>query len=133
MIAITTPDQITHFVESAEAIATYSSSAATVAALQTAYDAGHWETFSLPEPEAAPLPPDWTTFRLLLVQSTTFRAWSEALPDTWREDLKSCAILANVAALQSTYTHLASIYPPEPSAAAEWQAIATANHIPVTF
>lgn len=133
MIAITTPDNITHLVASAEAIATYSSSAATVAALQSAYDAGHWEPYTPPEPEPAPPEPNWQNFRLALLQSATFRDWSERLPATWREDLKLAAIAANAEAVQGTYDHCKTLALPGHTAATGWQQIATENHIPVTF
>ncbi|MBW4486122.1 MAG: hypothetical protein KME14_26665 [Tildeniella torsiva UHER 1998/13D] len=133
MIAITTADGLTHCLDSAAAIATYSGSPATVAALQAAYDAGQWQPYTPPEPEPEPPGPDWQNFRLALMVNSAFRAWAATLPADWREDLKSCAILCNVEALQSTYTYLASLYPPGPAASAEWQAIADATHIPVMF
>lgn len=132
MIAITTPDKLVHYLEDAAAIALVPSPN-TRAALQAAYDEGHWEHYTPPEPEPEPPPPNWTEFRLALMVNPAFRAWGQTLPDDWREDLKGCAILANSEALQGTYNHLVTYSPPAPEAAAEWQAIADANHIPVTF
>lgn len=133
MIAITTGDGIRHVLESESAIADYSPSPATVAALQAAYDAGNWEPYTPPEPEPETPEPNWQDFRLSLMVNEAFRLWAADLPADWREDLKSCALVCNAEALQSTYFLLASLDPPEPEAAAEWQQIATANHIPVTF
>ncbi|WP_411840608.1 hypothetical protein [Nodosilinea sp. PGN35] len=65
--------------------------------------------------------------------SASFRAWAVTLPDDWREDLKLAAIASNATALQGIYDHLVAYYPPPPPAAAEWQQIATANHILVVF
>lgn len=88
-----------------------------------------------PEPEPPPvLPsPNWQNFRLALLQSTTFRDWSERLPATWREDLKLAAMAANTEALQGIYDFLAHQHTPEYEAAVEWQAIADLNHISITF
>lgn len=132
MIAITTPDGLTHTLENEAAIASIDS-INTRAALQAAYDAGHWKPYTPPEPEPPPPEPNWEDFRLTLMVSTAFRDWAAELPADWREDLKACAILCNAGALQSTYTRLASIYTPEPDAADEWQQIATDAHIPVKF
>lgn len=133
MIAITTPDGLTHHLDSPQAIAAYSSSPATVAVLQTAYDAGQWQPYTPPPPQPEAPSPDWQNFRLALLQSATFRDWSERLPATWREDLKLAAIAANDEALQSIYDLLAQQYPPDDEAAAEWQAIADVSSIPITF
>lgn len=132
MIAVTTTDGLVHTLDSVESIAAIDSPN-TRAALQAAYDAGDWEPYTPPELAPAPPEPNWQSFRLKLMISPSFRAWAATLPADWREDLKSCAILCNTDALQTTYTYLASIYPPEPEAATEWQQIATENHIPVTF
>lgn len=93
------------------------------------------EANQVEESSQPPTPPNpsWSDFRLALMVNSTFRAWAATLPADWREDLKTCAILCNVEALQTTYNHLASIYPPDQAAAAEWQQIADANHIPTTF
>lgn len=132
MIAITTTDGLTHYLESAEAIADIDSPN-TRAALDAAYDAGNWQPYTPSGPEPEPLEPNWQDFRLELMVNAAFRDWAATLPADWREDLKSCAILCNVEALQTTYTYLASIYPPGQAAADEWQQIATENHIPVVF
>lgn len=132
MIAITTPDGLTHYLESAEAIA-LAPSPNTSAALQAAYDAGDWETYEPPQAEPEPEPPDWIAFRLALLQSESFRTWSEGLPATWREDLKMSALVANAEALQSVYDYCETISEPAPAAAAEWQQIAQENGIPVMF
>ncbi|MBE9157689.1 hypothetical protein IQ265_12755 [Nodosilinea sp. LEGE 06152] len=106
------------------------------ATLLEEYAAGRWEPYTppelAPEPISAALP-DWPAFRLALLKSATFRAWSEALPATWREDLKLAAIAANEEALQGIYNLLVEQSSPDGTAAAEWQAIADANHIPLTF
>ncbi|MEA5449707.1 hypothetical protein VB780_14075 [Leptolyngbya sp. CCNP1308] len=133
MIGISTPDDLTHYLADEAAIAAYSTSPATVAELQAAYDAGHWEEFFPPEPEPEPAPPNWSDFRLTLMVDTGFRDWAATLPADWREDLKLAAIATNATALQGIYDHLATYYPPAPAAAAEWQAIATENHISVVF
>jgi hypothetical protein len=133
MIAITTGDEIRHVLESEAAIATYSSSPATVAALQAAYDAGQWEIYTPPEPEPEPPGPNWSEFRITLMVNAAFRTWGQTLPDDWREDLKLTAMATNATALQGIYDHLVTYYPPPPDAAAEWQQIATENHIPVVF
>lgn len=133
MIAITTSDNITHLVASEAAIASYSSSAATVAALQAAYDSGHCKPYTPPAPQPAPLEPDWKTFRLALLKSKSFRLWSELLPNSWREDLKMAAMVGNAEALQDIYNYCKTLSPPLPAAVAEWQKLATQNHIPVTF
>ncbi|MEA5447328.1 hypothetical protein VB780_02025 [Leptolyngbya sp. CCNP1308] len=130
MIKITLPSGSFHLVESIES---YTSSENTRAALQAAYDAGDWEDFTPPEPEPEPAPPNWSDFRLTLMVDTGFRDWAATLPADWREDLKLAAIATNATALQGIYDHLATYYPPAPAAAAEWQAIAAANNIPVVF
>lgn len=132
MIAVTTPDGLTHYLDSTEAIATIESPN-TRAAIQAAYDRGDWQPYTPPEPEPEPLSPNWQEFRLALMVNTTFRDWAATLPADWREDLKACAILSNDEALQGTYNHLATYYPPPPAAAAEWNQIAIDNHISVTF
>lgn len=131
MISITTGDGLTHYLDSAEAIA-LTPSPNTRAALQAAYDAGNWEDYIPPE-QAPEIPPDWQGFRLALLQSQTFRAWSEALPATWREDLKLAAIAANPEAVQATYDYCKTLNLPGHTAATEWQALAAAHSIPVTF
>jgi len=132
MIAVTTPDNITHFLDSPEAIALIPS-ANTRAALQAAYDAGNWESYTPPEPPTEPEPPNWPAFRMALLQDASFRTWSEGLPDTWREDLKMSAIAANPEALQGVYDYCESISEPSSEAAAAWQQIAQQNGIPVMF
>ncbi|MFQ4139630.1 hypothetical protein PGN35_025300 [Nodosilinea sp. PGN35] len=132
MITITTADAIIHTLESPEAIADIPSPN-TRAALQAAYDAGHWELYEPPQAEPEPLPPDWPAFRLALLQSASFRLWSEALPATWREDLKLAAIAANAEALQSIYTHCTTLHSPGHTAATEWQQVADHHRIPITF
>lgn len=135
MIQITTSDGLGHVLESQAAIAAYSSSHNTCTALQAAYDAGHWQTYTPPAPQAAPpeLPPDWKTFRLALLKSKSFRLWSELLPSSWREDLKAAAMMNNAEALQDIYNYCKTLSPPLPSAVAEWQKLATQSNIPVTF
>lgn len=133
MIAITTSDNITHLVASEAAIASYSSSAATVAALQAAYDSGHCKPYTPPAPQPAPLEPDWKTFRLALLKSKSFRLWSELLPNSWREDLKMAAMVGNAEALQDIYNYCKSISLPVPASTAEWQALADKSNIPVKF
>lgn len=132
MIAIKTPDELVHYLEDEAAIAAIESPN-TRAVLQAAYDAGHWEPYAPPSPEPEPTEPDWQSFRLALLQSASFREWSERLPDTWREDLKLAAIAANADALQSIYNLLAQQHTPEYEAALEWQEIADQLFIPVTF
>lgn len=137
MMAITLESGSTHLVDTLPSgepdLLTYTSSENTRAALQAAYDAGQWETYTPPEPELEDLPSDWSAFRLALLQSETFRDWSERLPATWREDLKMAALAANGEALQSIYDLLAPQHTPEYEAAMEWQQIANENHIPITF
>ena len=136
MIAITTPDSIAHHLptlpDGTPDFDSYTTSIATQNALATAYDAGHWQPYSLPEPELETPEPNWQGFRLALLQSATFRDWSEELPATWREDLKLAAIAANPEALQATYDHCVSLTQPGP-VAAEWRDIAAQHHIPVVF
>ncbi|MBE9159725.1 hypothetical protein IQ265_23230 [Nodosilinea sp. LEGE 06152] len=136
-ITIQTVDGITHgpieVVNSVPELAAYSNSVATQNALQAAYDLGNWEPYESPQTEPEPLPPDWPAFRLALLKSAMFRAWSELLPATWREDLKMAALVANAEALQVTYNHCAALTLPGPAAVAEWQQIADQNQIPVTF
>ncbi|PSR12330.1 hypothetical protein C8255_26755 [filamentous cyanobacterium CCP3] len=111
----------------------YTSSFNTRAALQAAYDAGNWEPYEPPQAELGQMPPDWSAFRMALLQSESFRTWSEVLPATWREDLKMAALAANAEALQTVYDICESISEPSPEAAAEWQQIAQENAIPVMF
>lgn len=85
-----------------------------------------------PEPEPPPLI-NWQGFRLALLASASFRAWSEDLPATWREDLKLAAIENNTTAVQSIYNLLAQQFPPDFTQAEGWQAIADENHIPLVF
>lgn len=85
-----------------------------------------------PEPEL-PQPPDWPAFRLSLMQSATFRTWSEGLPATWREDLKMSALVGNLTALQGVYAALKGDYPPPVEAIAEWQAFAVEAAVPLEF
>ena len=89
----------------------------------------------IPDLEQVELPPspDWQAFRLSLLQSQSFRDWSEQLPDTWREDLKLSAIAANPEALQGLYNHCATLNIPGYTSTSEWQQIADENHIPVKF
>ncbi|MBE9155380.1 hypothetical protein IQ265_00770 [Nodosilinea sp. LEGE 06152] len=136
-ITIQTVDGITHgpieVVNSVPELAAYSNSAATQNALQAAYDSGNWEPYELPQASPEPLPPDWPAFRLALLQSESFRTWSEALPDSWREDLKLAAITANAEALQSIYGYCKTLNLPGHMAASGWQQIANENRIPVKF
>lgn len=132
MIGITTGDGLTHYLENELAIAD-TASPNTRAALQTAYDAGNWKLYTPPPPQPAPLEPDWKTFRLALLKSKSFRLWSELLPNSWREDLKMAAMVGNAEALQDIYNYCKTLSPPLPAAVAEWQKLATQNHIPVTF
>lgn len=132
MIRVTTADGLTHEIESPEAIAAIESPN-TRAALQVAYTRGDYEPYTPPEPEPQPPEPNWQDFRLKLLQSETFRDWSERLPATWREDLKLAAMAANEEAVQSIYNHCKTLALPGHTAAAGWQQIATANHIPVNF
>ncbi|MBD1917171.1 MULTISPECIES: hypothetical protein [Cyanophyceae] len=108
-------------------------SMATRDALQSAYAAGNWEHYTPPEPEPEQPEPNWQDFRLALLESATFRDWSERLPATWREDLKLAAIAANSEALQSIYDHCKSLSMPVLSSVSGWQQIANENYIPVTF
>lgn len=129
MIAVTTPDQIQHLLPDAAAIATYSTDPTTIALVQAAYDTGNWVEL----PAAVAIAPDWSTFRIVLMTSTTFRAWAATLPDDWREDLKLVAIAANLEALQAIYNNLKQQHMPGLDSIAEWQAIADANGIAVVF
>lgn len=61
MIVVSTSDGLTHYLESVEAIADIASPN-TRAAVQTAKDAGNWETYTPPEPEPEPAEPDWDGF-----------------------------------------------------------------------
>lgn len=132
MIAVTTPDNIRHLLESQAAIALITSPN-TRAALQAACDAGHWETYTPPVPLPEPLPPDWRTFRLALLKSKSFRLWSELLPGSWREDLKAAATLGNAEALQDIYDYCKTISLPILTSTSEWQQLADKSNIPVTF
>ncbi|MGG6241863.1 hypothetical protein ACQ4N7_24835 [Nodosilinea sp. AN01ver1] len=111
----------------------FPNSQATQDALQAAYDAGDWEPYEPPQAEPELLPPDWPAFRLALLQSESFRTWSETLPATWREDLKMAALVANAEALQATYDHCKTLNLPGHVAASGWQQIATEHRIPVKF
>lgn len=138
MILLTTPDNLTHGPialnpDDSPDLASYSSSPNTQAALQAAYAAGNWEHYTPPEPEPEQPEPNWSEFRLELMVSPSFRTWALTIPADWREDLKMAALAANLEALQSVYSHLASLYPPEPAAADAWQQIANDAHIPVVF
>jgi hypothetical protein len=113
--------------------AAYSTSLNTQAALQAAYDAGHWEPYTPPEPEPLPPEPDWSAFRLALMRSPSFRAWSEQIPDTWREDLKLSAIAANLEALQGCYDVIKGDYPPTVEAVEEWADLAQQNAIAIIW
>jgi hypothetical protein len=54
--------------------AAYSTSLNTQAALQAAYDAGHWEPYTPPEPEPRPIEPDWDGFNLAILTNAEFNA-----------------------------------------------------------
>ena len=137
MITITLPSGAEHHVpttsEGTPDLDVYTTSPNTRVALQTAYDAGDWQPYEPPQTEPEPPPPDWSAFRLALLQSESFRTWSEGLPATWREDLKMAALVANAEALQRVYDYCESISEPPQAAAAEWQQIAQENGIPVMF
>lgn len=101
--------------------------------LQAAYDAGMWAAYTLPDQEFEGGEPNWQVFRLELMVNPSFRDWAATLPADWREDLKGAAILGNAEALQATYTHVSMLHPVPAAAAAAWQQIADATHIPINF
>ena len=132
ILQITTLDGIIHTLESFESIADITS-INTRAALQTAYDAGNYETYTPPEPEPEPPETDPKGFKIAFMADPLFLEWQEALPATRREDLKMAAIMDNWPLVQALYTQLAAAVPLPTGAAAQWQALADAHTIPLEF
>jgi hypothetical protein len=132
MICITTPDGLQHVVESAEAIADYSTSLATLVALQTAYAAGDWEPCDPPETTTVP-EPDPSGFRVELARCASWISWAASIPTVYYTNLVIAAAQDNWPEAQAFYTTLAQSYPPAGAAVAEWQALADAHGVPIEF
>lgn len=132
MICITTPDGLQHVVEGPEAIAAYSTSLATLVALQSAYAAGDWEPCDPPEtttvPEYNP-----SAFRVELARCTSWIGWAASVPSVHYTNLVIAAAQDNWSEAQTLYTALAQSYPPAGAAVAEWQALADAHGVPIAF
>ncbi|HSP31474.1 MAG TPA: hypothetical protein VLO13_05615 [Halomonas sp.] len=132
MILITTPDGLTHKVESAEEIAGISSPN-TRAALQAAYDAGDWQPYEPPTPEPAPVETDAKGFKMALMGDPLFLQWQLDLPPIQREDMKLAAIADNWPLAQQIYSQLKAAIAQPPDGPAQWQALADAHGIPLEF
>lgn len=133
MITITLPSGFVHGPLDINDLATYSSSAATQSALQAAYDAGHWQPYTPPEPEPLPPEPNPALFRAALAQTESWLGWAETLPSVGYTNLTIAAANNNWAEAQLIYDRLSDNVPPPTGAAADWQALADANGIPITF
>lgn len=131
--SITTADGISHQLPAlnAEAIAAYTTSANTAAALETAIAADNY--VEVPDPDPSEPEPNPSTFRSALASSPTWLAWAETLSSVAYTNLTIAAAQGNWAEAQAIYDRLIDNSLPPTGAAAEWQGLADANGIPITF
>ena len=136
-IKVTLPSGTHHFLETlgdgTPDYSAYSSSINTRNALQAAYDSGDWEPYTAPEPEPAPPEPNPALFRAALAQTESWLQWAETLPSVGYTNLTIAAANSNWAEAQLIYDRLIDNSLPPTGAATEWQALADANGIPITF
>lgn len=135
MITITTSDGITHgpipLIDELPNIVGYSNSLATRAALAEAYADGQWEDYTAPPVEAPE--PNPALFRAALAQTESWLGWASTLPSVGYTNLTIAAAQNNWAEAQLIYDRLVDNSLPPTGAAADWQALADANGIPIIF
>lgn len=78
-------------------------------------------------------PPNGSGFRIAIAQAVSYQAWVNSLPQYRAISLAIAASRDNWPEVQGIYNAAVVISPPASGARAEWQAIATANHIPLDF
>lgn len=130
---VVTADGFYHRLPSLEdaAIAAYSTSENTRQALRDAIALGHVEELPLPPPPGPIYDPK--TFRVTFLSDPLFQEWQLGLPAIGREDLKMAAIADAWPTCQALYSQLSTSYPTPQGAVDQWQAIADAHAVPLSF
>lgn len=132
MYQITTPDGIKHPVAGLddEALASYSSSVNTIAALKAAIAAGDYA--ELPDPDNTPTP-DYSQFRIKLLATPELTAWAEVIGFVAYTNLTQAAMADNWALTQYLYTSAAAANPPATGQIAAWEEIAEECNVEFEF
>jgi len=104
-------------------------------AWQAFLDSGE-ELEIIPDPEP-PLPnPDWLSFNLTMIPPTTestFEVWLGQFKEPYRVALVAASSQGDTERVQAQYELLKNQIPPTAEQIAEWQGIADASHVPVSF
>ena len=88
------------------------------------------------EPEPPPPAPDWLSFNLTMIPPTTestFEVWLGQFKEPYRVALVAASSQGDTERVQAQYELLKNQIPPTAEQIAEWQGIADASHVPVSF
>lgn len=138
MIAITTSDNLTHYLDNVGAIADIPSPN-TRSALQTAYDRGHWKAYIPPESTTRTAQANWDAFNSQIMANPRLNAVMGAvLAISPAIALGLPSALAQVStqgssAFQITFEALCQIGGATEGDRASWAELAIASHLPAEF